>query len=257
MKSGSQRQLASITPLSLTLVGSIMVLSVLLDYAAFLLWPQFKEQQWQMQVVSTAVDRGIVPLVGMTLLLVGYWTAEQVPTPLSQTLSRLPLRMFAFLLASLLSLLFLLCVPLHLRNSFAERAATLESIQTQADTLTTQAQEELKAQVEQQRTRITALIKNEQQLNQAISSGQLSVDEATLLQQFRDQPNSLDEYLTQQAEAGRQEAEKTIQDQKSNAERQAKERAVKAGVRTAVTSFLLAIGYALMGWTGLRESRKA
>lgn len=257
MKSGSQRQLASITPLSLIIVGSIMVLSVLLDYAAFLLWPQFLERQWQLQVVSTAVDRGIVPLVGIALILVGYWTAEQVPTPLTQSVSRLPLRMLAFVLASVLGLVFLLFVPVHLRNSFIDRTENLASIQTQADNLTTQAEQNLNAQVEQERARITALLQNEQQLNQAISSGQLSVDQATLLQQFRDKPGSLEEYLTQQAEAGRQQASSTIQEQKTNAERQAKEQTIKSGVRTAVTSFLLSIGYVLVGWTGLKESRRA
>ncbi|MEB3272887.1 MAG: HpsJ family protein [Prochlorothrix sp.] len=255
MKSGSQRQLASITPLSLILVGSIMVLSVLLDYAAFLLWPQFLERQWQLQVISTAVDRGLVPLVGIALLLVGYWTAEQVPTPFTQGITRLPLRLFAFVLASLMGLMFLLFVPLHLRNSFIDRAETLVSIQQQAQELSAQAQQTLNAQVEQERARITALLQNEAQLNQAISSGQISIDQATLLQQFRDQPDSLEEYLSQQVEQEQERATTALQEQQSNAERQAQEQLIRSGVRTALTSLLLAIGYALVGWTGLKESR--
>ncbi|KKJ00056.1 HpsJ family protein [Prochlorothrix hollandica] len=255
MKAGSQRQLASLTPLSLIVAGSIMVISVLLDYGVFLLWPQFLERQWQLQVVSNTVDRGVVPLVGIVFILVGFWAAEQVPTPLVQGITRLPLPMTAFIVASILSLVFLLFVPFHLRNSFVDRSENLKSIQTQAEQLTTQAAQTLETQVEQERARITALLKNEQQLNQAISSGQLSVDQATLLQQFRDNPASLDEYLTQQADTERKNAEETIATQKADAEKRAKEATVKTGIRTALNSLILAVGYAVVGWTGLRNSR--
>ncbi|MGA1475559.1 MAG: HpsJ family protein, partial [Prochlorothrix sp.] len=108
---------------------------------------------------------------------------------------------------------------------------------------------------EQERARITALLQNEAQLNQAISSGQISIDQATLLQQFRDQPDSLEEYLSQQVEQEQERATTALQEQQSNAERQAQEQLIRSGVRTALTSLLLAIGYALVGWTGLKESR--
>jgi hypothetical protein len=257
MKAGSQRQLASITPLSLMVVGSIMVVSVLMDYAVFLLWPQFLELQWQLQLVSNAVDRGVVPLVGMVFLLVGYWTAEQVPTKMVQSLSRIPLRGFIFVLASILSLVFLLFVPFHLRNSFTDRAEKLEQIKTQAEQLTTQAQQTLAAQVEQERTRITTLLRNPAQLNQAISSGQITVDQASLLQQFKDKPASLEDYLKQQADQSKKQTEEEIAKQKATAEQQAKQGAITGGIRTAISSLLLSIGYGVVGWTGLRESRRS
>ena len=56
-----------------------------------------------------------------------------------------------------------------------------------------------------------------------------------------------------------QESEQNLQQlqkQKQKAQSQASERMLKTGVRTSLASFLLAIAYITIGWTGLRRVLK-
>lgn len=260
MRAGTQRQLTFLVPRILVVVGVILILSALLDYLILLYpLPDFQEsavaRRWLLTFASQMVDRGIIPLVGLVFLFTGFWTADQVQSRSAQFVSNLPLRIPALILASILGLGFLVLAPLHWNNNRIEGAERLQQIQEQAQTAETQLDQNLQTQVQQEQARINILLQNEAQLNEAISTGQISLQQATLLQRFIDEPGSLDVYLNQQAEEFRNQALEQIQTRQAEAEQQAKLSNRKSGTRTILTSLLLAVGYVIVGWTGLKDMR--
>jgi hypothetical protein len=60
------------TSLALKLIGIIFILSSLLDYVTLAFPLNWESAQWQIGLVTSIVDRGVVPLVGMGFILVGY-----------------------------------------------------------------------------------------------------------------------------------------------------------------------------------------
>ena len=253
MRTGSSRQFLSLAPQTLVVVGLILIVSALLDYTILLIPPNFLDAQWQIGFISQLVDRGIIPLVGLALLFAGLWTGNQISD--RSNLFRLPLALPALILASLLGLIFLLAVPLHINNSLQERGAALERIEEEAQTTIAQLEGQIQAQVAQERQRINALLENQEALQQAIQAGQLSQDQAVLLQQFKTEPGSLETYLEDESANVREQAELELATQRAAAEKQIKESGWKSMVRTGANSLFLAIGYAIVGWTGLREAK--
>ncbi|MGB7488120.1 MAG: HpsJ family protein, partial [Phormidesmis sp.] len=59
--------------ISLKLVGAITIAAAMVDFLTLLLPPEFGNRAWQLATVTSLVDRGIVPLVGIALLFTGYW----------------------------------------------------------------------------------------------------------------------------------------------------------------------------------------
>jgi F0F1-type ATP synthase membrane subunit b/b' len=256
MRAGSQRQLVFLVPRILTVVGVILVISALLDYAILLYPPDFLDRQWQLNFATQLVDRGIVPLAGLAFIFGGMWTASQVKGRGTELIAKLPLKIPALVLACVLGLLFLVLIPLHWNNSTQARTEQLEQLQEQVQQAQTQLEQQLVNQVEQEQNRIGSLLQNEEELNQAIESGQLSLQQATLLQQFIDEPGSLEQYLDQQAEEFRQEALAEIETRQVGAERQIQDSTVKSGTLTVLSSLLLTIGFTLIGWIGLKERQQ-
>jgi hypothetical protein len=245
----------AINPLAartLTVVGLVLILAVLLDYIVLLVPPDFGNRQWQLNLMTQFVDRGIVPLVGLAFLLTGCWLSDQEGGlgPVLRTA-----RLGALGLASLLGLVFLLIVPLHVNNAHLEQADAIKRITEQA----TQADKSLgnvvATQVEQERGRIQALLQNEKVLTQAIAQGAIKGEQVALLQKFKDNPKAVDTYLSEISKKEEERLRKEIIDRRKKAEGDANGTAMKAGIRTGLSSALLAVGYALVGWTGLRESR--
>jgi inner membrane protein involved in colicin E2 resistance len=157
------------------------------------------------------------------------------------------LRFWVFLLASLLGLIFLLLVPLHINNIVQQSNETFQQINQKA----TQAETQIQNETQQ----VNALLKDEQKLSElekAIESGQIpgnQLPQAQLLRQqlqtFKKDPNA----LNKQVEA----AKNKIRTEKQNAENETKTGALKLGLRTGLSSLLLAIGYIVIGWTGFRS----
>jgi hypothetical protein len=59
------------TSLVLKLSGVIFIVSALFDFISFAIPLQWQDVQWQIRFVTAIVDRGIVPMLGMMLILVG------------------------------------------------------------------------------------------------------------------------------------------------------------------------------------------
>ncbi|TFI54456.1 hypothetical protein BLD44_009245 [Mastigocladus laminosus UU774] len=247
---------------TLKVVGIILLLSFVLDFVILLFPFQPTNRLWQIDLATNLVDRGIVPLVALAMLFAGYWadiTKDGRP-------SGIDLRFPALVLASLLGLIFLLIFPLHLNNVRQASVQQVDQINKQADQLETQLQNQLSLYGNQQvqtalesrrsqiKAQLTEVIKNEQQYNLILNNPQVPPAQKELLKKAKANPQDIDKLIAQQTDpqkAADQELNR-IRQGKEEAEKQAKERAWKSGMRIGMSSLLLSIGYIIIGWTGLR-----
>jgi hypothetical protein len=243
---------SSVSPLAaiaLKLVGIVTILSALLDFLILLIPPDFLNSQWQLSTTTQIVDRGIVPLVGIALLLAGFWierTSGQ-GRPAGNLFG--DLRFWACLVASILGLVFLLLTFLHVNNVRITSREALAQVEREANQATTQLEQRLQGEVSQQQSQLQLLFQDEALLQQAIEAGQLPQD----ILQFRDDPAALDEFLNQRVGEARQQIETEIGTRREDARARIRQEAVKSATRISVSSLLLAIAYIVIGWTGLRR----
>ncbi|MEM8778545.1 MAG: HpsJ family protein [Cyanobacteria bacterium P01_G01_bin.49] len=249
--------------LSLKLIGVIFILSSLLDYVTLAIPLNWENPQWQIGLVTSIVDRGVVPLVGMGFILIGYWMDSLLDSS-SAKKSGFDLRFPVYILAAVLGMVFLLMVPLHLNNLNLAKTNALEQIQQGAG----QGAE----QIQQFLTQVDTLSKNPerlngqlQQLNQAIESGQvqgrpINAQQLETLRQQRDQLQGLQELAKNPADYKKRtdELKKQLETQlltrRKQAEDQAKIQALKQSLRIGLSSLMLAIVYFVVGVFGLRSS---
>jgi hypothetical protein len=255
---------STLTALCLKLFGVVFILSSLLDYLTLLIPLNLQDPQWQLSLVTNLVDRGIVPMVGIGLILIGYWIeATMYGENPNNSASRFDLRMPTFILASLLGLMFLLIVPLHLNNLNQAKSAALAQIEKGAG----QGKEQIQGFLRQ----INNLSQNPDVLNQQIAqrsqvieSGQFQgnplspqqleslQNENAQLKGLRDLSKDPAAYKNKIAEIKKQ-LETQLQDRQQKAEGEATTQALKQGLRTGLNSLMLAIGYAAAGILGLRN----
>ena len=256
-KALSRPSLSPLASRTLKTVGIIVILASLLDVLVLSIPYKIAEQQWQINFVSQAVDRGVVPLVGLVLLLVGFWidgVGDDLPErkPLWQDL-----RLYAFILASILGLAFLLMFPLHLNNVNGAYRTALTQINKQSTDAQGQLEVRLQQEVGSRRSEITQLLgATDEQLAQLEQSGQLSKEQADLVRKFKADRNSVEPFLQGQEADLRKQATGEIDKQKQQAEQALATETLKSGLRIGIISLLLAIGYSLIGWTGLRNLRQ-
>lgn len=257
----SNSSISKFTSLSLKTVGIILIVSSILDYITLAIPFQPLDSQWQIAFTGQIVDRGIVPMVGMAFILVGYWIESASSKAIKA--SGFNLRLPVFIFSLLLGFMFLILVPLHLNNLRLVSTRALDSLQERASL----AEERISEQYEQLNAistdpqRLQLLEGRIKDLNSAIASGQFEGQnlnpqqlqrlESTKLQleNFRElaqNPEALEARLS--------ELQTQLRDQKLEREGRAKTEALKQGIRTGLSSFLLAIGYLVMGWFGLQSS---
>lgn len=246
MKASNPRQVSPLAARTLKLVGVVLIASSLLDYIVLSIPFNALDQGWLLNWTTQLVDRGVIPMVGLALLLTGYWISNASST-LSDRKPYQDLRFWALVLSSILGLLFLFLVPIHLRNiSFASENA-LKQIDQRAS--------QVEGQLQNRSEQINALLKDQQkleELDRAIKSGQYQGAQLQQLQALKDQlqkykqdPKALEQQLgTVQTQ---------IRSEKLKAENQARREAGKAVVRTGLSSLFLAVGYSAIGWMGLKS----
>lgn len=257
MKATTNSAFSPFTGLVLKLVGWIMILSSIVDYIVLLIPPNRPGNveapqwvplllQWQQNTTTQLVDRGIIPMVGLALLFLGYWISSNTDSDSSRKSWQDP-RFWALVLSSLLGLIFLIAVPFHLNNVRQISNQALQQIDQRAD----QVENQIKAESQQ----VSALLTDQQKLNEldrVISSGQVQGEQLTRLQAIKQQIESLKQnpkaLNTRIAEAQNQ-----VRSRKLEEEKRTKGEAWKSGARTGISSLLLAIGYIVIGWTGLRS----
>ncbi|CEJ42788.1 hormogonium polysaccharide biosynthesis protein HpsJ [Umezakia ovalisporum] len=273
----TNRFAAGNAPLTLRVVGIILVLSFLLDFLILMLPFQPTDRGWQINLASALVDRGIVPLVGMGMLFVGYWIdavsdSDSTKSSIGGNLPKsLDIRFPVLILSSILGLIFLLIFPLHLNNVRQASAQNVAQIRQDAEQAENQLQNQLsqfqaqinneqgKAQLEQLRNQaknqFTELLKNEQTYQQALNNPQIPPAQKELLKKFKENPQELDTFIAQQTDPQALATQRLtqIRQRREEAEKQAKDNAWKSGLRIGMSSLLLSIGYIIIGWTGLRS----
>ncbi|NET43698.1 HpsJ family protein [Okeania sp. SIO2B3] len=262
MKATNIRQYSSIAARTLTIVGIIMILSSLLDFVVLSIPFNISSRAWQIGLVTQLVDRGIIPMVGMALLFTGYWVSSNSGLQDNSTSSILDLRFWGLLLASLLGLIYLLLFPLHLNNTRLARAEAIERINQQASQAETQLEarvstSEFQNQIQQRQSQLknqfSTLLGDETRLNEALENEQLSAQVKSLLEQSKDNPQVIDEFLNRQAQQLPTQLLTRIRTRKQELEEQANTNSFKSSLRTGLSSLLLAIGYIMIGWTGLKN----
>ena len=265
MKAINSPQSSPLAGRTLKWVGVILILSFLLDFVILSTPLKPLDKGWQVNFATLLVDRGVIPMVGIGFLFAGYWIDDNVrDLPTTRPPLALDLRFWTLLFSSLLGLLFLLIFPLHVNNVLQLRDQKIEQINQDANQKEVQLQNQLgspdvQAQLErgqaQFKTKISGLLANEGEYNRALQGNQIPPDQKKLLQQFKSDPKSLDQFVQQQfgAEAFRNRGLTKIRGDKQQAQEQIGEEAWKSGLRIGVSSLLLAIGYIYIGWTGLRS----
>lgn len=251
-----------LTSLVLKLSGAIFIISALLDFVVLAIPAQWESPQWRVGYISSVVDRGIVPLVGMAFILLAYWIDASVGGGASAKPSKFNLKLPSFLVASLLGLMFLVFIPLYLSNLGQLKQTALEQIQQSAE----QGGQQIQGFLQQ----INALSANPQLLNQAIQQRtgaietgqvqgrQLTAQQIAGVRQQRDQLKQLRDISKKPQEFKKRVGEiknrlqTQLKDQQRAAEDQANIRTFTQGLRIGLSSFMLAIAYTTIGWLGLR-----
>jgi hypothetical protein len=253
LKAPGSRPITPFISRALKTVGMIITLSVLLDFIVLSIPYQLLDRQWQLGFATQVVDRGIVPLVGLALLFTGYW----VDSTSGQSRERLAwwknLQLWAAILASVMGLMYILLFPLHLNNVRLNDATMQERVGKEAEQAETKLNQQLSGALQQQRAQIAQLLNaSDAQLDQAVQANQLSQPEAEQIKSFKKNPESVGPFLEKQAQTLQAKGQTEIRSRKEDAQKAAQTESLKSGLRIGLGSLLLAIGYIIVGWTGLR-----
>lgn len=255
------------TALALKLVGVIMIVSSLLDYISLAIPPKIDSgdafREWQWVTTTQVVNQGIVPLVGIALLVVGYWVANSMGASSREQKSPVAqVRFWAFIVSSILGLIFLLLVLLHTSNTLWRSSQNFKKIEAQATQLETQLDQQSQqiGTVLQQLKDPEKRTQAEQELKQieeAIEKGQVPEAQLPQVQAQAQIVKNLLEASKQNPDTAPDEFKdknlNKILTQKKEAESQVKSQVWKPGIKTIINSLLLAIGYVAIGWMGLRS----
>jgi hypothetical protein len=265
MKASNSRQFSSVAAQTLKVVGIILILSALLDCIVLSLpgeTSDFLNRAWQLAAATQIVDRGIIPLMGIALLMTGFWVDSSSGVSIERRKVWLDLRFWALLISSLLGLVYLFLVPVHLNNTGLELKEALAQVDREAG----QAEGELEAQIKsdqfkgqieqlknQRRAQIAALLQDDGKLQQALQSSDVPQELKTVLRNSKNDPKALDNFLEQQAQELPTQARNEIRTRKQQKEKELRTRSRNSSLQTGISSLLLAIGYITVGWTGLRS----
>ncbi len=265
MKATNSRQFSSVAARTLKVVGIILILSALLDCIVLSLPGETSDivnRGWQLAAATQIVDRGIIPLMGIALLMTGFWVDSSSGVSIERRNVWVDLRFWALLISSLLGLIYLLLVPVHLNNTRLELKDTLAQVDKEAGQAEVQLEgqiksEQFKAQVEQlksqRRSQIGALLQDDGKLQEALKSPDVPKELKAVLEESKKDPKALDKFLEQQAQELPNQARNEIRTRKQQKEKELRTRSRNSSLQTGISSLLLAIGYITVGWTGLRS----
>lgn len=240
------------TALVLKVAGAALVITSLVDYFILLSTAKFDDSQWVLTFTGQVVDRGFIPLVGLALIFVSVWLDGQ-NGGLNADRPSHGLRIASLIIATFLGVSFLLIVPWSVMTTGKAADDQVKKIEEQGK----QVLEQLKQAPQQQLDAEIAA------LEQAVKSGEfqgkaLTDAERTQAQQELDRrkklktdPKAFDAEVAPQLDKEKQKLQ-TEQDKQVG---EIRWNALRAGMRTGLNSLLWAIGYTIIGWTGLRQVR--
>lgn len=254
MKAPSPQLTTPLVSRSLKTVGLIMIVAAILDILILLTPFQAANRPWLINAADQIANRGIVPLTGIVLLFTGYWVDSVAGVPTQPHKSWQDLRFWASLLASLLGIIFLLLAFLHPNNVRLNYAQQLQQIGEESTQFQAQETNRLTASLGQQRTLLDRLIAaNDDQLNQAVQGGVITQEQVGQIRQFKQNPDSLAPFLKQREDELRNQIQTQVGLRREQAQKAARLASLKSGLSTGLSSLLLAIGFSIVGWSGLRS----
>ena len=240
-----------LTPLALKTAGAVLILSSLIDLVFMLVFPPenlvLDGGRWWLYATSQLVDRGLLPLVGIAFVVAGDWI-KIVSTEDGGNNGNI-WRIGTFVLASLLGLIFVLIIPFQLSTTNEFKTQELGKISKEVTQIESGIKNNLKQINAQSKDKLKEQITA---IDKELKGGQIPPERLTNLQITK----SKLELLLNDPKKFAAESEQNLQQlqkQKQKVETQASERMLKTGVRTSLASFLLAIAYITIGWTGLKR----
>lgn len=240
-----------LTPLALKTAGAVLILSSLIDLVFMLIFPPenlvLDGGRWWLYATSQLVDRGLLPLVGIAFMVTGDWI-KIVSTEDGGDRGN-AWRIGTFVLASILGLIFVLIIPFQLSATNDFKTQELGKINKEVTQIEAGIKNNLKQINAQSKDKLKEQITA---IDKELKSGQIPPERLTNLQITK----SKLELLLNDPKKFAAESEQNLQQlqkQKQKVETQASERMLKTGVRTSLASFLLAIAYITIGWTGLKR----
>ncbi len=238
---------------ALKVVGSVLLAASLIDYIILLIQPNFTDPQWRFQFTTQLIDRGIVPLIGVGLIMLGLWMGSFGDRQASGG----PLKPVALAISGILGLLFLLMAPLHIADAGKASATATRELNTQ----TTQVEAQLDARLQQERAQINQVLENPDQISQLDAllqqEGLSEADKTRLrsikenLDRFKKDPTALEK----QQETARNQALATINEQNQSKRNQIATEFNKSRLRVGFGGLMIAAAYLLICWTGFQGGR--
>ncbi|MEL7316486.1 MAG: HpsJ family protein, partial [Cyanobacteria bacterium J06559_3] len=172
-KPSSTPAISPLAAIALKLVGVISILSFLVDLANLLLPPDFLNPVWLARAINEIVERGIIPFLGITLLLVGYWVDRTSGRGKQPGSLLIDLRFWSCLLASILGILFIAIPIVNITNNQPLGRVLVERAEQEINRDRALEEQALAGRFNQGRGLLQQLFQNEELLQQFIDSGQL------------------------------------------------------------------------------------
>lgn len=232
------------TSLVLPIVGIVLLLTVVYDFAVRLFTLQGDKPDLQLNFLNELIDRGVIALLGLALIYAGFWInqilgkAAPNSAPESAASPWRNAQFWTFIVASLLGLIFLLLIPFH----FSTSGQILSAATTRAD----QQEAQIKFQIQQQQQEIQSVLASGQ-LDQLLLRKDLAADKLAILQELKKDPKAFDKKAAQQLDEMKKQKQQAL-------EQVGKEVSLNRW-RAEMRSLLLALGFIAIGWTGLRDAR--
>jgi hypothetical protein len=231
----------------LKLAGVLLILGIVVDYLTLALPPDFLNNEWLANLIDQFVGRGVVPLLGLALLFWGLWMDDSINRGVARKLVT-P----AVLLAAGFGVMFLLFTPLYFNSNRLVSAASSQEINKEAET----AAQQLDRQLTMRQGQVNALLSNSEQvarLNADLQNDQVaSADKAQLqeLKETLDRVKNDPKLLASEVAKARAAGIKQIEARQDQAKLNLQEEMRRARLRITSISFVLAVGYLMVSWTG-------
>jgi hypothetical protein len=251
---------SNLISLVLKLVGVILVFSAILEYIFAVIPSQWQDLNWKITLVNGFVNQGIIPLIGICILFLGWWIADNHSPSSKPSVS---LRLFILIITCVFGLFFLLLIPLHIGNVNKVSSDLITQItkksaqqETQLEGFIAQLQavskdpERLKQEIEQRNQVLQAggVIQGQQLSPQQL---QLLSNEKEQLQQLLDLSKE-PEKLKTKLEDMKTDLQSKLKEKETEERKKAQNLTLQQSLKTSVMSLILAIAYTVIGWFGLK-----
>ncbi|MBW4517182.1 MAG: HpsJ family protein [Timaviella obliquedivisa GSE-PSE-MK23-08B] len=231
----------------LKFAGAVLILGIIIDYLTLAFPPNFLNNAWLANLIDQFVGRGVVPLLGLALLFWGMWMDDSI----NQGSAR-KLLTSAVLMASGLGVMFLLFTPLYFNSNRLVSAASTQEINKEVET----AAQQLERQLTMRQGQVNALLSNSEEaarLDAELQNDQVvAADKAQLqdLKETLDRVKNDPKLLEAEVAKARATGIKQIEERQGQAKLSLQGEMRRARLRITSISFVLAVGYLIVGWNG-------